>query len=156
MFPRVVNDGAEAFLGIIDKRIVFDKLLLFFGERHGVDNLPRVVRLASGAEAVSIGGMVNPFAISWLWRGLKGNSVTFALLFASLLLGWSISAETGHLLSRLGIHWLFVLILPGFLFMWLAKHENTFIRDESKRKLYARSLIVGSIILAIVIAKLRN
>lgn len=100
--------------------------------------------------------MVNPFAISWLWRGLKGNSVTFAALFASLLLGWSISAEVGHLLTRMGVHWLYVLILPAFIFMWLAKRETRFIPDESKRKLYARSLIVGSIVLAIVIAKMRH
>lgn len=101
--------------------------------------------------------MVNPFAItSWLWRGLKGNSVTFALLFASLLLGWSISAETGRLLSRLGVHWLFVLILPGIFFMWLAKHENAIVREESRRKLLARSLIAGSIILAIMIARFRG
>ena len=100
--------------------------------------------------------MVNPFAISWLWRGLKGNSVTFAALFASLLLGWSISGEVGHLLTRMGVHWLYVMILPAFFFMWLAKRENRFIPDESKRKLYARCLIAGSLLLAIVIAKLRH
>ena len=100
--------------------------------------------------------MVNPFAISWLWRGLKGNSVTFAALFASLLLGWSIAAEVHHLLQRMGVHWLYAMILPAFFFMFLAKHEDQFLPDESKRKLYARSLIAGSIVLAIVIAKLRN
>jgi len=100
--------------------------------------------------------MVNPFAISWLWRGFKGNSVTFAVLFASLLLGWSISNEVAHLLSRMGVHWLYAMILPAVLFMWLAKWENRFIPDESKRKIYARSLIVGSIVLAIAIAKLRS
>ncbi len=100
--------------------------------------------------------MVNPFAISWLWKGLKGNSVTFAVLFASLLLGWSISAEVAHLLARLGVHWLYVLILPAIFFMVLAKNESRFIPDEAKRKLWARCLIVGSIVLAIVIAKLKN
>jgi hypothetical protein len=100
--------------------------------------------------------MVNPFAISWLWRGFKGKSVTFAALFASLLLGWSISKEVAHLLTWMGVHWLYVMILPAVFFMWLAKREDRFIPDESKRKLYARSLIVGSILLAIVIAKLRG
>ena len=100
--------------------------------------------------------MVNPFAISWLWRGLKGHSVTFAVLFASLLLGGSISREVSYLLTRLGVHWLYVMILPAVFFMWLAKHEDRFIPDESKRKLYARSLIIGSILVAIAIAKLRG
>ncbi|HEY4248197.1 MAG TPA: hypothetical protein VGM64_15215 [Lacunisphaera sp.] len=100
--------------------------------------------------------MLNPFAISWLWRGLKGHSITFAVLFASLLLGWSISSELSHLLTRLGVHWLYVMIIPAALFIWLAKHEDRFIHDESRRKLYARGLIVGSILLAILIAKLRG
>ena len=100
--------------------------------------------------------MVNPFAISWLWRGFKGHSVTFAALFASVLLGWSIAAEVRHLLQRMGIHWLYAMILPTVLFMWLAKREDRFIPDESKRKIYARCLIVGSILLAIAIAKTEN
>ena len=116
----------------------------------------RVARLASRAATVSITGMVNPFAISWLWRGLKGNSVTFALLFASLVLGWSISKEVAHLLAALGVHWLYAMLLPAFFFMWLAKRESRIIPDEAKRKRYARSLIVGSVGLAIVIAKLKN
>jgi hypothetical protein len=78
------------------------------------------------------------------------------VLFASLVLGWSISSEVGHLLTRLGVHWLYVMILPAVFFLWLAKHEDRFIPDESKRKLYARGLIVGSILAAIAIAKLRS
>jgi len=78
------------------------------------------------------------------------------VLFATLLLGWSVSKEVAHLLTRLGVHWLYVMILPAVFFMWLAKQENRFIPDESKRKLFARSLIVGSIVLAIAIAKLRG
>jgi len=100
--------------------------------------------------------MVNPFAISWLWRGFRGRSVTFALLFASCLLGWPISREVGHLLARLGVHWLYALILPAFFFMWLAKREDRFIPDEQKRKLWARGLIAGAILLAILIAWLRK
>ena len=100
--------------------------------------------------------MVNPFALSWLWRGFKGKSVTFALLFASCLLGWSISGEVGRLLAWLGVHWLYAMILPGFFFMWLAKREDRFIPEEAKRKLYARSLIVGSIAVALLIGWLRK
>ncbi len=100
--------------------------------------------------------MVNPFAISWLWRGFKGRSVTFALLFASFMLGWSLSHAVNVLLTRLGVHWLYALMLPAFFFMWLAKREDRLFPDEAKRTLYARSLIAGAIILAIIIAWLRN
>jgi ATP/ADP translocase len=100
--------------------------------------------------------MENPFAISWLWRGLRGNSVTFALLFATFVLGWPMSDEFGRLLSRLGVHWLYVLVLPGFFFMWQAKREVRFIPEEGKRKLWARGLIVGSLVLAVVINQIKH
>lgn len=95
--------------------------------------------------------MVNPFAISWLWRGLRGSSVTFALLFASCLLGLSLSHYVKLALTKLGVHWLYVLILPVFFFSWLAKREERWMVDERQRKLWARSLIAGSILLALVI-----
>jgi hypothetical protein len=99
---------------------------------------------------------VNPFAIGWFWRGFKGKSVTFAVLFAAFVLGLSISHELNVLLHRLGVHWLYALIIPALLFMWLAKLEPRFIPDESKRKLYARSVIAGSLLLAILIAWLKK
>lgn len=91
-----------------------------------------------------------------MWRGFKGKSVTFALLFASCLLGWSISGEVGYLLARLGVHWLYAMILPAFFFMWLAKREDRFISGEARRKLYARSLIIGSLLLALLIGWIRK
>ena len=96
--------------------------------------------------------MVNPFAISWLWRGLKGNSVTFALLFASLLLGASIAGGFQRLLALLGVHWLYAILIPIGLFWWLDKKEPTWLPDIGKRKLYARSLIIGSILIAVLVA----
>lgn len=99
--------------------------------------------------------MVNPFAIAWLWRGFKGRSVTFALLFASFVLGWSLSHQVNMLLTKFGVHWLYALMLPAFFFMWLAKREDRFIPDVAKRTLWARGLIGGSIILALLIAWLR-
>jgi len=99
--------------------------------------------------------MVNPFAIGWLWRGFKGNSVTFALLFASFVVGLSLSHYVNVLLTRLGVHWLYAMLIPAFFFMWLAKREERFIPDEGKRKLWARALIAGSILLALLIAWLK-
>ncbi len=100
--------------------------------------------------------MENPFAISWLWRGFKGNSVTFALLFATFVLGWPLSDELGRLLVRVGVHWLYVLVLPGLFFMTLAKREARLIPDERMRKRWARGLIVGSLALAIVINQIKH
>jgi len=100
--------------------------------------------------------MVNPFAISWLWRGFKGNSVTFALLFASFLVGLSLSHWVKVALTKMGVHWLYVLILPVIFFTWLAKREDRIIPDETKRKLWARGLIIGSVLLSLLIAWVRK
>jgi len=96
--------------------------------------------------------MVNPL---WFWRGLMGNSVTFAALFASVLLGASIAGGFHRLLAAFGIHWLYVILIPIFLFSWMSKKEPQWLPDAAKRKLYARCLIIGSIVVAVLIAWLR-
>ena len=85
-----------------------------------------------------------------------GRSVTFALLFASCVLGWSLSHQVNVLLTWLGVHWLYALVLPALFFMWLAKREDRFIPNETKRKLWARGVIAGSIVLAILINQIRH
>ena len=97
-------------------------------------------------------GGVNPFAISWLWRGFRGNSVTFAAMFALFVFGWSVLSGLNHLLVRLGVHWLYALILPAVFFWWLAKQEERIIPDAAKRRLVARSLIIGSMGAALLMA----
>lgn len=95
-------------------------------------------------------------AIAWFWRGLRGHSVTFAALFASFVLGWSIAGSVGRLLSSLGVHWLYVLILPAILFGWLNRNEPRWIPDGKRRRLFARGLLFGSAALAILINQLRH
>ena len=111
----------------------------------------RRARLASCAADRST-PTVNPFAIGWFWRGLKGNSVTFAAMFALFVLGWSVSSGLNHLLVRLGVHWLYALVLPAVFFWWLAKQEERIIPDAAKRRLVARSLIIGSMGAALLMA----
>lgn len=154
--PRAVHHGGEALLGVLDEEEVVDHLLLFGGERHGVGTVRRPGAACKRAAVSLHCGMVNPFAISWLWRGFRGNSVTFALLFATFMLGWPLSGQVNHLLAWLGVHWLYALVLPAFFFMWLAKREERLIPEEAKRRVYARGLIVGSLMLALLIALVRR
>lgn len=98
---------------------------------------------------------MTPVSILWFWRGLKGHSITFAALFASVVLGASIAGGLRHLLSALGVHWLYVLILPTVLFAWTSRREALWLPDERKRRLVARSLLLGSLALALLFAWLR-
>lgn len=95
-------------------------------------------------------------AVTWFWRGVKGHSVTFAALFASVVLGASIAGGFGRLLAALGVHWLYVLILPAVLFAWLNRREPRWLPEAGRRKLIARSLIFGSALLAIIINQIRT
>lgn len=99
---------------------------------------------------------VNIFVVSWFWRGLRGHSVTFSSLFASFLLGVSISGGVKHLLASLGVHWLYVLIVPVVFFTWMNGQEPKWLPDEKRRRVLARSLLFGSIVLAIIINQIRH
>ena len=94
--------------------------------------------------------------VAWFWRGVRGHSVTFAALFASFVLGLSIAGGLGRLLASLGVHWLYVLILPAVIFAWLNHNEPRWIPALRRRKLIARGLILGSALLAIVINQIRH
>lgn len=95
-------------------------------------------------------------AATWLWRGLRGHSITFSVLFASVVLGISIAGSVGHLLRSLGLHWLYVLIIPAIFFGWLNGREPKWIPDDKKRKRIARWIIFGAIVLAVIINQVRH
>jgi hypothetical protein len=98
---------------------------------------------------------LNPFsAVSWSWRALRGNSVTFAGLFALGILGVSIIAEFRHLLGRFGAPWYILFLAPFFVVAFFVRKEAEWMPDVARRRRWARALFFGSILLALVIAKL--
>lgn len=82
--------------------------------------------------------------------------MTFAALFASFVLGVSITGGVGRLLASLGVHWLYVLILPAVLYGWLNRNEQRWIPDEKRRRVLSLGLIFGSALLAIAINQIRH
>lgn len=94
--------------------------------------------------------------VTWFWRGLKGHSITFSALFASVVLGISIAGSIGQLLRSLGLHWLYVIILPGIFFGWVNSREARWIPDEKKRRRTARGIIFGSALLAVIINQIKH
>ncbi len=95
-------------------------------------------------------------ALSWFWRGVRGHSVTFSALFASFVLGVSIAGGVNRLLASLGVHWLYVIILPIVLFTWLNRKEPQWLPDKERRKGIARVVLWGSVVLAIAINQIRH
>lgn len=91
--------------------------------------------------------------MSWLWRALRGKSVTFAALFACGVLGVSIVGGFRHLLSRLGAPWYVWLLLPMIVVAIVARKETEWLPDLDERRKWSKRLVFGSIILSLVIAK---
>jgi hypothetical protein len=97
---------------------------------------------------------VNPFSgVSWFWRAWRGNSVTFATLFASGILGLSVLGTFRHLLSRWGAPWYLWLLLPLILVTIVARKEDEWLPDPALRARCARWLIFGSIAIVLVMSR---
>lgn len=98
---------------------------------------------------------MNPFsALSWIWKALRGRSVTFAALFALTLAGFSVLAWIKAALQAVGASWLVLLVFPTILLAILARKETDWIPDEEVRRRWARGLIFGSLFAAIATAVL--
>ncbi len=94
-------------------------------------------------------------ALSWLWRAVRGQSVTFAALFACGLLGLSIIGEFRHLLARWHAPWYAWIIIPMVAIGYLAKQESKWMPEVDTRRKWSRRLVFGSIAIALLIAWLR-
>lgn len=99
---------------------------------------------------------MNIAVVSWFWKGLRGHSITFSALFASFVIGWSVADLIRLALARLGLHWLFVFVLPIVLFGWLSAREVQWVPEQDRRRVIARSLLFGSLALAVVINQIRH
>lgn len=91
---------------------------------------------------------LTPISTLWFWRGLSGHSVTFASLFASVILGFSISKGMHHVLGVLGFGWVYVILIPILIFKLLAKAEARWIPDPKRRRTIALGILLGSLALS--------
>ena len=91
-------------------------------------------------------------AFSWLWKALRGNSVTFAALFSLGVLGLSVTRLLRNALGALGVPWLGLLIVPILVIGVIAKREKNWIAEEAERKRWSRRLVFGAIAISVLLA----
>lgn len=87
-----------------------------------------------------------------MWKALLGKSVIFAGLFALTLMGLSVLGWLRWALASLGVHWLALLVVPSLLIMAAVRKEKEWWPDEAERKKWARGLVFGSLIAAVLAA----
>lgn len=94
---------------------------------------------------------MNPFSIRALWKGLRGRSLTFSLVFAMAVMGSSFAGLLRAPLRTIGIWGPLVLILPIVATGLLAKQESKLKMKMETRQLCAYAMIFGSILMAILL-----
>ncbi|NDV62294.1 hypothetical protein G0Q06_07530 [Puniceicoccales bacterium CK1056] len=86
-----------------------------------------------------------------LWKGLKGNSLVFSIVFAMALLGFSLAGILRSPLKAIGLWWPLIFILPVIAIGWSAKFEKGLKLEPSFKRLLCLILILGSVVLSILL-----
>lgn len=87
---------------------------------------------------------MNPFNLRLLWKGLRGRSLVFSLLFATAVLGYSGAGFVREVFSFIGVPWWLVWLVPIFLIGAIAKKEEEWLPNEKYRKWVSYSVIAFS------------
>lgn len=99
---------------------------------------------------------MNIFSIRTFFKAIKGNSLTFSLVFATAVLGFSISGVVRRSLHGIGIWWILAWIVPIVLISLLAKNESKLkLRDKFKRTI-CYILLGGSLACAYLIYRFED
>ncbi len=88
---------------------------------------------------------MNPFNLRALWKGFRGNSITFSLIFAMAIMGFSLAGIMRDSLRSVGLWWPLVFLVPMVAVGWLAKNEHQLKIRKRTRTLATILLIAGSI-----------
>jgi len=101
--------------------------------------------------------IVNPFSsVSWAWKALRGQSVTFAALFALALCGFSVIHWMRLGLRELGFGWIGFILVPIIIIGTIARKENEWMPDEKRRRRWSKGLVFGALLFLVVEAKIRS
>jgi hypothetical protein len=91
------------------------------------------------------------FSFRALWKGLRGRSLIFSVVFAMAVMGFSFAGILRMPMRFIGLWAPLIIILPIIATGLLAKREQKLeLRDEFKRAC-SYSLIFGSILLALLL-----
>ena len=86
-----------------------------------------------------------------LWKGLKGNSLVFSVVFAMALMGFSLGGILRSPLKAIGLWWPLIFILPLIAIGWTARMERRLKLEKPFKRLLCLILILGSILLSVLL-----
>ena len=91
------------------------------------------------------------FSLRALWKGIRGRSLTFSVVFAMAVMGSSFAGLMRVPLKTIGIWGPLVFLLPIIATGLLAKQERKLVIGAHFRRACSYSLIFGSILLAVLL-----
>lgn len=96
---------------------------------------------------------MTPFSyIKYFLKAILGHSVIFAGIFALAVLGFSVFDGVRLGLRAMGASWWLLLILPTVAIIAAVRWEHHWLPDEELRKRWARSLVLGSLAVALLLS----
>lgn len=96
---------------------------------------------------------MTPLSLRALWKGIRGRSLTFSIIFAMAVMGSSFAGLMRAPLKTIGIWAPLVFILPVVATGLLAKYEQKLKIETEIKRICSYSLIFGSILLALLLWK---
>lgn len=99
---------------------------------------------------------MTPISLRALWKGLRGRSLVFSVVFAMAVMGSSFAGLMRVPLRTIGIWGPLVFILPIVATALLAKKESKLKLEEDFKRICSYSLIFGSILLSLLLWQYRN
>jgi hypothetical protein len=100
--------------------------------------------------------MINPFDLPSLWKAVRNFSLTFAVVFASGLLGFSVTGLLRRALGELSLPWLLLWLLPTVLIAVIARYESRIIRNPVLRRQIAVVVLLAAVGVHTVLVRLRR
>jgi amino acid transporter len=99
---------------------------------------------------------MNPFDVTFLWRAVRGYSLTFAALFSLGLLGFSYRSAIRGIFEALSLPWIVSFMLPFAAVMVLVRYERRWLPDVKLRRRLALGTLAASAALALALAIWRH
>ena len=84
-----------------------------------------------------------------LWRGLRGKSLVFSLIFSMAVMGFSLAGLLRSPMRAIGLWWPLIFLLPIFFIGKTAKFERGLELRPEFRRICCFILIYGSILLSL-------
>ncbi len=97
---------------------------------------------------------MNPFDLRWLWRAVRGHSLTLALVFLLTVIGLSTPDLIRRGLAPLDLSWWMLWLAPLIVIWLMMRLEPVFVPSEKLRRWLALGVVLVALAVVFVFPRL--